>query len=309
MPPNATSGDLVRLPGRPDLGRLAEAALESSYDSVLITGPDLDRPEIVYVNPAFCLMTGYRRDEVIGRTPALLQGPDTDHRVTRRLRNALEAGRSFEGRTVNYRKDGSPFHIEWRTSPVLDRKDRVTHYLAIQRDVTAQVRRMERLRERAELDGLTELFNHEAGSRRLEHEMSKARKKRRPLSVTLLDIDRFKAINDEHGHAQGDLVLQRLGRLITQRLQRKDVAMRWGGEEFLLVLLDTGAEAAVSAAESFRQLIAETDFHDDITVTASFGVAEFDPQRDDSVDALFRRADAALYRAKAEGRNRVAADR
>lgn len=309
MPRNAASGDLIRLADRPDLGRLAEAALESSYDSVLITGPDLDRPEIVYVNPAFCMMTGYRRDEVIGRTPAMLQGPDTDRRVTRRLRNALQAGRNFEGRTVNYRKDGSPFHIEWRTSPVLDQKGRVTHYLAIQRDVTAQVRRMERLRERAELDGLTEVFNHEAGLRRLEHEMSKARKKRRPLSVMLLDIDRFKAINDDHGHAQGDLVLQRLGRLITQRLQRKDIAMRWGGEEFLLVLLETDAKAAVSAAESFRQLIAETDFHDEIAVTASFGVAAFDPQRDDSVDALFRRADAALYRAKAEGRNRVAADR
>lgn len=302
MSRNPADRDLLDLP---DLPALAEAALESSYDSILITGPDLARPDIVYVNPAFCRMTGYTRQEVIGRTPAMLQGSETDHKVTRRLREALEAGRSFEGRTINYRKDGSPFHIEWRTSPVRDREGRITHYLAIQRDVTAQVHRMERLRERAELDGLTELLNHDSGEKRLVSEIARARKDDRPLSIVLMDIDHFKEINDVHGHVQGDLVLQRVGRLIGQRLNRQDVAARWGGEEFLLILLDTDLEEATQAAESFRKQVAATEYHDEISLTASFGVAQYSREADESARALFMRADEALYRAKAEGRNRV----
>ncbi len=286
-----------------DLQNLAEAALESSYDSVLITDSNLSHPEIVYVNPAFCEMTGWSRDEVIGRTPAILQGEETDRQVTDRLRRALEAGRNFEGRTINYRKDGRPFHIEWRTSPVRNDKGEVTHYLAIQRDVTAQVRLMRRLRQQAESDGLTELLNHKAGESELNAAIIGARQQEKPLSVALLDIDHFKAVNDEHGHAMGDLVIERIGHLVNQHLNRQDIGVRWGGEEFLLILLETDLDAASRAAEAFRKLIADTRFHDEINVTGSFGVAQCRPGEDGA--ALFKRADDALYRAKQKGRNRV----
>ena len=286
-----------------DLQNLAEAALESSYDSVLITDSNLSHPEIVYVNPAFCEMTGWSRDEVIGRTPAILQGEETDRQVTDRLRRALEAGRNFEGRTINYRKDGRPFHIEWRTSPVRNDKGEVTHYLAIQRDVTAQVRLMRRLRQQAESDGLTELLNHKAGESELNAAIIGARQQGKPLSVALLDIDHFKTVNDEHGHAMGDLVIERIGHLVNQHLNRQDIGVRWGGEEFLLILLETDLDAASRAAEAFRKLIADTRFHDEINVTGSFGVAQCRPGEDGA--ALFKRADDALYRAKQKGRNRV----
>ncbi len=178
---------------------------------------------------AFCEMTGWTREEVIGRTPAILQGEETDRQVTARLRRALEAGRTFEGRTINYRKDGRPFHIEWRTSPIRNEKGEVTHYLAIQRDVTAQVRLLERLREQAASDALTELLNHKSGENELSAAIASARREERPLSVALLDIDHFKAINDNHGHAMGDLVIERIGRLINQHLNRQDIGIRWGG--------------------------------------------------------------------------------
>lgn len=282
---------------------LAQAALEASYDSVLITDANLDHPQIIYVNPAFCQMTGWTREEVIGQTPAILQGEGTDREMTRRLRDALKAGRNFEGRTINYRKDGRRFHIEWRTSPVRNEEGEVTHYLAIQRDVTAHVRLMRRLVERAESDQLTELFNHGAGERELEVQIAHAAETGQPLSIVLLDIDRFKPINDEHGHQMGDLVLERIGRLINQRLNRQDTGVRWGGEEFLLILLDTDRGGARRAAESFRTLIEATGFHDEIRITASFGVAQW--QRGETLEALFSRADVALYEAKDAGRNRV----
>lgn len=293
----------ANVPSQSNHQHLAEAALEASYDSVVITTADLDNPQIVYVNPAFCQMTGWEREEVIGRTPAILQGEETDHGVTRRLRQALEEGRTFEGRTINYRKDGRPFHVEWRTSPVTDAKGEVTHYVAIQRDVTARVRLLRRLQERAESDGLTELLNHAAGQRELETTVADAHAQDSPLSIVLLDIDHFKAINDDHGHALGDLVLERVGRLINLRLNRQDVGVRWGGEEFLLVLLETELDGARRAAETFRKLIADTSFHDEIRVTASFGIAQLLPG--EQADALFNRADRALYAAKEAGRDRV----
>jgi diguanylate cyclase (GGDEF)-like protein/PAS domain S-box-containing protein len=291
------------LPDGSNLQVLAEAALEASYDSILITEANLDDPRIVYVNPAFCQMTGWAREEVIGRTPAILQGEGTDHEVTRRLREALEAGRDFEGRTINYRKGGQRFHIEWRTSPVRNEAGEVTHYLAIQRDVTARVRLMRRLVERAESDQLTELLNHGAGERELEIQIAHAAESGQPLSIVLVDIDRFKPINDEHGHQMGDLVLERIGRLINQRLNRQDTGVRWGGEEFLLILLDTDQKGARRAAESFRALIESTGFHDEIRITASFGVAQW--QHGETLEKLFKHADVALYEAKDAGRNRV----
>jgi len=294
------------LPGRSNLQNLAEAALEASYDSVLLTIADLDHPQIIYVNPAFCQMTGWGRDEVIGKTPAILQGEETDRRVTDRLRRNLEAGRSFEGRTINYRKDGQPFHIEWRTSPVRDPSGQVTHYLAIQRDVTAQVRLLRRLRDQAQTDKLTELLNREAGERELERHVTHAAREGEDLSVVLLDVDHFKRINDDHGHSTGDEVLERIGRLINQRLNRQDIGMRWGGEEFLLILLETNLEGARQAAERFRRLVEGSRFVDDLGVTASFGVAQL--RSGDTLQQLFDRADAALYQAKEAGRNQVSTD-
>ena len=282
---------------------LFEAALESSYDSVLITDANLDEPTIVYVNPAFCRMTGYSADEVLGRTPAILQGERTEREVTRSLRKALEAGHSFEGRTVNYRKNGEPFHIEWRTSPVVDDEGRTTHYIAIQRDVTAQVRQVRRLKRLAEIDGLTRLFAREAGEAALGDEVKRARDEDAPLSVILLDIDHFKRINDDHGHAAGDQVLERIASVIEARIRGQDIAVRWGGEEFVVVLRDTALEGAERVAEALREMIASTSFQYEIDVTISAGVAELG--EGESKEALIERADEAMYAAKSAGRDRV----
>lgn len=290
---------------RENADSLLGAAVESSYDSVLITDADLDHPEIVYVNRAFCNMTGYSRDDVLGMTPAILQGERTDKRVTDRLRAALEAGRPFEGRTINYRKNGEPFHIEWRTSPVRNGDGDVTHYVAVQRDVSDQVHQMERLKRLAEIDGLTKLFARKAGAEQLEAEAERARTDSEPLSVILFDIDHFKAINDEHGHSAGDRVLQRISAIIDRRIRGQDLAIRWGGEEFVVVLRDTALDGAVNVAESLRGILAKTSFIDEIEATISAGVAEL--AHGESVAALVERADEAMYAAKSGGRNRVEA--
>ena len=107
-----------------------------TFDSVMVTEATADHKNsvIIYVNQAFTDLTGYSADEVSGKTPGLLQGPETDKAVTDRLSEDLKNNRTFHGRTINYRKDGTPFEIEWKVSPVMD-GDTATHYVAVQRAV------------------------------------------------------------------------------------------------------------------------------------------------------------------------------
>ena len=125
------------------------AVIEAAAESILITTADLDPPgpSIVYVNPAFEKMTGWSKAEVLGRSPRILQGSDTDRAVFADLKRALQAGRTWEGRAINYRKDGSPFCMEWSIVPLRDDRGGVRQYLAIQRDVTARVEADRRLHE------------------------------------------------------------------------------------------------------------------------------------------------------------------
>ncbi|MEM6459698.1 MAG: PAS domain S-box protein [Planctomycetota bacterium] len=118
--------------------RLVQSAVDQVGEAVVITDADLQRPgpRIVYVNPAFTAITGYRLDDVAGLSPRVLQGPDTDHAVLDELRAALAAGRPFTGETVNYRKDGGKYAVEWNINPLRDAADRIINWVAIQRDVT-----------------------------------------------------------------------------------------------------------------------------------------------------------------------------
>ncbi len=125
--------------------RMLEAAVENATESVLITDAT-ERGTIEFVNPGFERMTGYTSDEVIGKTPRLMQGPDTDPAVIERLRENLRDGDDFFGETINYRKDGTPFSIEWSISDVRDANGTLTHHVAVQRDVTARRATDQRLR-------------------------------------------------------------------------------------------------------------------------------------------------------------------
>ena len=129
--------DDIAVPVRPDLEVLF-AAVEASGEAIVITSAmlDGDDPKIEYVNPAFTRMTGYAADEVLGRTPRLLQGPRTDRAVLDRMRASLAAGEPFQGEAINYRKDGSTYWVEWLITPLRAGDGRVTHWVSAQRDVT-----------------------------------------------------------------------------------------------------------------------------------------------------------------------------
>jgi two-component system cell cycle response regulator len=160
----------------------------------------------------------------------------------------------------------------------------------------------------ATIDALTGLMNRRAFLPALEIEMERSSRMSYPLSLLLLDVDHFKAINDTRGHASGDLVLSAMGRLLHHQARKTDLLARWGGEEFIIVLCGADEERGRIAAERFRTAIETLDVHDArgerVPVTASMGLARLEPG--EGADSFVDRADRAMYAAKTAGRNQVA---
>ncbi|WP_156842335.1 GGDEF domain-containing protein [Novosphingobium aquimarinum] len=172
--------------------------------------------------------------------------------------------------------------------------------LVIMRDVTIE------MVARSETDPLSGVLNRRGFEKHAVRAVERARRSGEPLAYVTLDVDRFKAINDGYGHAEGDRVIVALAALLTENLEDRDQVARMGGEEFALLLSGRTAEDARQIAETIRILIARTlrvSCDETRIVTASFGVAEF--EAGDQLSDLGRRSDMALYAAKAAGRNRV----
>ncbi len=149
--------------------QLLGSAVDQSKESIMITDAELDLPgpKILFINPAFTQMTGYNEEEAIGKTPRILQGPRTDKKVLRRLRENLERGEVFEGETVNYRKDGKEFNLEWQIAPIRDAGGKITHFVAIQHDITGRKRLEAQLFQSQKMETVGKLaggFAHEFNS-------------------------------------------------------------------------------------------------------------------------------------------------
>ncbi len=157
-------------------------------------------------------------------------------------------------------------------------------------------------------DSLTGLYNRRFLHQRLEEEISRSRRHGSPLACVMLDIDHFKSINDTHGHATGDDVLRIIATIMRDHIRRSDIAVRFGGEEFVLVLFSNTTEGARHVAERIRADVEAHNFAQDgatLRVTVSVGISSFPDDNVPSADELMRRADAALYQAKEAGRNMV----
>jgi len=291
--------------------RMAASVFDSTAEGIMITRPDWT---IESVNPAFERITGFRAEDVLGQTPALLKHDDSadDHRNTIILDELRKQG-SWQGEFWSKRKDGTPFCQEMTVDALRDEQGEVTHYAVVFSDSTRQRELEKRLVELSRTDPLTRLANRRAFDEALEAEWRRARRGGSTLAVAIVDVDRFKQFNDLLGHQAGDGCLQRVATTLAASSRRAgDLVARYGGEEFAVLLPATDLSAARKLAEDMRRDIEALQIPSGDgkrLVTVSVGVAAADATLEDTQEALVARADRALYRAKAEGRNRIAWER
>ncbi len=245
------------------------AVLEAAAESILITTGDLDAPGpyIVYANPAFEKMTGWSRAELLGKSPRILQGPETDFRVFSDLKTKLRSGEVWEGQTVNYRKGGQPFHMEWSIVPLRDEGGQIHQYVAIQRDVSARVEAEQRLREAQAREraadqaraNLARYFSPQLVETLSAKDQPLGPVSRRNLAVLFADIVGFTKLSEMHEPEKVMGLLRDIHRWMEQAI------FKWGGSiegykgDAALAIFgfpETGAGDATNALSCAYELLA-----------------------------------------------------
>lgn len=323
-----------------------EDILHNTQDAVVVTdAEDINLPfgpKIVYVNKAFEQITGYSAKDVLGETPRILQGKDTSDETRARIRAALEEKRPCREKILNYSKTGRPYWLELHIIPLKNKFGKVTHFAALERDVTeatyyadtlearnkdlkelkSSLERLikertdelrsanQKLQRQAFYDGLTSLPNRACFLKLASQQAARMMRNHQQLMVGILDIDRFKQVNDVHGHDAGDRILIRVAEIIKQHFREDDAYGRYGGEEFAFAILVQGPSPAQDLCERLRSFIEDQSEDEQrmcVAVTASIGYTLVASDTYSTLAKALKEADLALYEAKQRGRNRVAA--
>jgi diguanylate cyclase (GGDEF)-like protein/PAS domain S-box-containing protein len=259
---------------------------------------------VVALSHSFASMLGYTEQEASQLNVRDWEAEILPEQITKNMSSFTGESKRFE--TKHRRKDGSIIEVEingkWITTT-----DGIFFY-ASSRDITERKQMEKELRHLATTDFLTQLPTRREFFNQLSVELERFhRKKNYPVTVIILDLDHFKAINDSYGHRTGDHVLKQVANILSDEIRKVDVAGRLGGEEFGLILTDTSKEMAVHFTNRIRTRIADASLPVDqhiITYTISIGITEMNEQ-DSDIEAILERADRALYQAKKNGRNRV----
>lgn len=284
--------------------RLHQAAtvFEHTNDAIIVT--DANR-KIIAVNPAFTRITGYEVKESIGQTPALLKSGRHIQEFYQHLWNTLDTHGTWQGEIWDCRKSGELFPAWESINAVKDSHGRVTNYISVFSDITSIKATEQKLSRLAYQDTLTGLANRLLFNDRMEHVLAHARRHKKRVTLLLLDLDRFKLINDSLGHAAGDRLLQIVAQRLKESVREEDTVARLGGDEFAIIFtsLDSAEDAVLLAqklttAVTRTVCIAEHSF----SISTSIGISVFPDDASDG-DGLYKSADMALYGAKAKGRN------
>lgn len=283
--------------------RLAAGVFSHSHDAILITDTV---GVIIDVNPAFCQLTGYPREAVLGQHARLLNSGHHDSRFFEHIFREVEQSGYWQGEVVNRRQDGSAVLVLMTISAVRNEEGRPIQYVGLFSDITDKKQHERRLERMAHYDSLTGLPNRTLLGDRLRQSIAQAQRRSTRLAVAYLDLDGFKPVNDQFGHHTGDQLLVEVAARLRGQLRAGDTAARLGGDEFVLLLndLDSLTELEGILARVLDSLT--QPFHTkghSIQISASIGITLFPDDGSDG-DALLRHADQAMYEAKRQGQNR-----
>jgi len=283
--------------------RLAGKTVESAAESIIVTD---DRGCIVDVNPAFSLVTGYERGEVLGRSLDMLRSDRQTVADYEAMWSIVRSDGKWQGELWSRRRNGEVYP-EWASICAVRSDDgEVTHFVTVGTDISQRKVSEQRLQYLANYDPLTELPNRAAFNQHLEQAIQRAGRSGLRLAVMFVDLDRFKMVNDSLGHEAGDRVLCEAATRLRDCLRVNDAVCRLGGDEFVIVIENLAEVTAVAAIAGkvlqsiARPFIAEgQEFH----ITASVGIAGY-PDDGSDRQQLLRNADVAMYRAKELGKNK-----
>lgn len=297
-----THADITGLKEAEEHLRLSASVFRNTAEGVVITDPEAN---VLDVNDAFIRITGFERNEVIGRNVRLLASGSHDADFYRELWQQLLSSGHWQGELWNRRKDGTLFP-EWLTiSSVAGADGHISHYVGVFSDITQLKQSQAKLDHLAHHDPLTGLPNRLLWTERMEHAIRRAERYDSTLAVIFIDLDHFKHINDSLGHSLGDQLLRKVAATLSGSLRNEDTVARIGGDEFVL-LLET-VEGPDNAAHMAQKVMALFDRpflleNQEISVSCSLGICLY-PRDGRDPDTLLRNADAAMYRAKEAGRN------
>lgn len=299
--------DMTRRHEQEILLRLRERALHAASNGIIISRcAGKDNP-IVYVNPAFERITGYSAQEVMGRDSRFMAAPGLDQDARMQLREAICERREANVIFRNLRKDGELFWNELTITPVHDDNGIVTHYIGVINDVTAVKQRTSHLEHRVNHDPLTGLANRNLLWDRLEQALHVAQRNKTLVATMLIDLNKFKLINDTFGHEAGDVVLTAVARRMLASVRDSDTVARLSGDEFVLVLANQPSlRYTLRMIDRLREALAVPVAFDstEIAIGAAIGVSIYPHDGDSPVD-LVKAADIAMYHAKSAGKSDV----
>ena len=281
--------------------RLAAAVINASADAIMVSDHN-NRIELI--NDAFTTITGYHFDEVRGRDPSLLASGRTASALYRQMWQSLHEQGLWRGEIWNRRRNGE-IYPEWLSITVLtDERGQPSRYVAIFSDITERKQAEELIRRQANYDALTHLPNRTLFGERLANALDLAAQHQSEVALLFLDLDRFKAVNDNLGHAAGDELLIETARRLRSCVREGDTVARLGGDEFVIVMPELSDH--LPAEQVAEQVISELQrpfaiANTEAFVSTSIGIA-FYPADGDNGETLQRKADMAMYRAKSEGR-------
>lgn len=284
--------------------RVSASVFEHSRSLILIT--DVEQ-RIIQVNPAFCELSGYAEHEVIGQTPDQLKRLKLSEGMWHGILQKLTRERYFSGEFRAEDKEGHDLLIAITISAVRDGRGEIEHFIYVGEDITQQKAAEAQINHLAYYDALTRLPNRALLRERADAALEEARQHHGETALIFLDLDHFKNVNDSLGHSAGDQLLTEIARRLQASVRSTDTVGRLGGDEFMIIMPRAGLEPARRVAEQLIDTLSQPIVVEGIslTTTSSIGIAIY-PLHGENYANLMRAADAAMYKAKEEGRGTIA---